>query len=200
MNVPPRICGPTQHKVKPTSDEVCCAFLSRPRFLFYFFILNSRIRKNQTRSLIPGIPPLVNLISQEYHPSYKAQVLQWSQQFYEAQLPQSHSITTMRSYFLIFTLPILLFEIGSATTTNNSPQCRCLPSDSCWPKANEWNAFNTSLSGKLLAVRPVASVCHDPAFNEAACQKVNASFSFSLWRSNQPGTLQVDRKSKKTPL
>lgn len=101
-----------------------------------------------------------------------------------------HAVQPMRSYFLTFTLSIILFKIGSATTTNNNPQCRCLPSDSCWPNSSEWNAFNISLSGKLLAVKPVASVCHDPAFNEEACQEVNASFAFSLWRSNQPGKLQ----------
>lgn len=97
----------------------------------------------------------------------------------------------MNSTYLIFTLFTLLFQIGSATTTYNQPQCRCLPSDSCWPKDAEWTAFNASLSGKLLAVKPVASVCHDPAFSETACQEVNTFYTSSLWRSDQPGKSQV---------
>ena len=72
----------------------------------------------------------------------------------------------------------------------NPSHCRCRPADPCWPSATEWQALNATLAGHLQAVRPVASVCHDPAFDAAACAAVTSSTHDSTWRAAEPGAMQ----------
>lgn len=76
--------------------------------------------------------------------------------------------------------------IGAARSTN----CRCRPTDSCWPSSKEWSALNNTIHGKLAAVRPVASVCHHAEYNADACKIVTSLWSDSVWRSAQPGAVQ----------
>ena len=67
-------------------------------------------------------------------------------------------------------------------------RCRCQSTDRCWPSPREWTALNALVNGNLLALRPVASVCHDPTFDEAVCENVSASYTSAAWRADQPGT------------
>jgi hypothetical protein len=66
--------------------------------------------------------------------------------------------------------------------------CHCQPSQSCWPTASEWVALNASINGNLVSVVPVASPCHVPNYNAAACAVVMVNTHDSLYRSAQPGT------------
>lgn len=57
---------------------------------------------------------------------------------------------------------------GGASTR----ECRCFPGDACWPSAHQWDAFNKTLGGKLVATIPLASPCHNDdfePFNNATC-------------------------------
>ncbi|KAF6831781.1 FAD binding domain-containing protein (isoamyl alcohol oxidase) [Colletotrichum plurivorum] len=55
--------------------------------------------------------------------------------------------------------------------------CRCLPGDACWPSTDLWNALNTTVGGKLIATVPIGSVCHDPNYDEAACNALKESWT-----------------------
>ncbi|RAL15195.1 FAD-linked oxidoreductase easE [Aspergillus homomorphus CBS 101889] len=68
--------------------------------------------------------------------------------------------------------------------------CRCQPHEPCWPRSEEWAGLNASLNGVLSSVRPVASVCHDPTFNETACTELHQLAVDSGWRAAQAGALQ----------
>jgi hypothetical protein len=57
-----------------------------------------------------------------------------------------------------------------ARSENKSP-CRCFPGDSCWPTADQWDEFNKTLGGKLIATIPIASACHLDAFESYNAQK-----------------------------
>ena len=69
----------------------------------------------------------------------------------------------------------------------NSHQCRCRPHEPCWPSEQQWQTLNSSIDGNLEAIRPIASVCHEPTFDDDACQEVTAMAHNSTWRSSQPG-------------
>ncbi|KAI2615790.1 FAD binding domain protein [Hypomontagnella submonticulosa] len=45
--------------------------------------------------------------------------------------------------------------------TECNQQCRCFPGDACWPGPADWDSFNKTLGGKLIATVPIASPCHD---------------------------------------
>jgi len=63
---------------------------------------------------------------------------------------------------------------ATAATTNASRECRCFPGDACWPSEKEWSSFNSTVGGKLVKTIPVASVCHDPHYDAAACEALRA--------------------------
>ncbi|GAQ11669.1 hypothetical protein ALT_8990 [Aspergillus lentulus] len=48
-------------------------------------------------------------------------------------------------------------------------ECRCLPSDSCWPSPASWAALNSTVGGRLVATVPIGSPCHDPTYDATAC-------------------------------
>ncbi|KAF4427081.1 FAD-linked oxidoreductase sor8 [Colletotrichum fructicola] len=55
---------------------------------------------------------------------------------------------------------------------DSNATCRCFPGDDCWPTAAEWDAFNTTVGGRLIATVPIGAVCHDSSFgsyDEAKC-------------------------------
>ncbi|KZV95768.1 FAD-binding domain-containing protein [Exidia glandulosa HHB12029] len=52
------------------------------------------------------------------------------------------------------------------------PRCKCMPGDLCWPNRDEWAAFNATVGGHLIATVSLASPCHDPHFDDGACEKL----------------------------
>ncbi|KAF2185562.1 FAD/FMN-containing protein [Zopfia rhizophila CBS 207.26] len=63
----------------------------------------------------------------------------------------------------------------------------CLLSDPCWPSLSDWKTFNQSISGRLVASRPAAAVCHRENYNEALCATARSNWTSSDWRTAQPG-------------
>ncbi|KAL4930147.1 uncharacterized protein BDV17DRAFT_49474 [Aspergillus undulatus] len=87
----------------------------------------------------------------------------------------------------------LLLLLTSLAYAGPQPfHCRCRPHQSCWPSPEEWNALNASVNGYLVAVRPVADVCHDGGEQSEACQTVQALWTNSTWRAAQPGAVQYE--------
>ncbi|KAG9113669.1 hypothetical protein FRC07_007765 [Ceratobasidium sp. 392] len=66
----------------------------------------------------------------------------------------------------------------------------CTASQECWPSSSVWSSFNASVGGRLVAPRPPAWPCHDPDYDEAACQNVKANWNNSFWRANQTGAME----------
>ena len=66
----------------------------------------------------------------------------------------------------------------------------CTASEPCWPSSKTWVAFNSSIGGRLVAPRPPAWHCHDPNYEEAACNEAKANWQSSFWRSNQTGAME----------
>ena len=61
----------------------------------------------------------------------------------------------------------------------STPTCRCIPSDSCWPTPQTWQAFNATIGGRLIATIPIGSPCHDDEFatyDAQACKDLQAEW------------------------
>ncbi|KAL4779280.1 FAD binding domain protein [Aspergillus varians] len=54
----------------------------------------------------------------------------------------------------------LLHLLGSLQHSIAAPACRCFPDDPCWPSRQQWNEFNATVNGNLIATIPMGSVCH----------------------------------------
>lgn len=76
------------------------------------------------------------------------------------------------------------------------PSCRCFPGDRCWPTAEQWSAFNQTVSGRLIATIPIGSPCHSSqygAYNEAQCTELQ-----SVW--GEPETHIASSSSVMAPF
>ncbi|KAL8881457.1 MAG: hypothetical protein Q9198_001347 [Flavoplaca austrocitrina] len=69
------------------------------------------------------------------------------------------------------------------------PPCRCLPGDTCWPKAQEWAELNRTVNGQLIATVPVAAPCHDPIYNAAECSKIRELWAFPNYHEESPSSI-----------
>ncbi|KAI8960805.1 FAD binding domain protein [Daldinia sp. FL1419] len=64
--------------------------------------------------------------------------------------------------------------------TFRRPRCRCFPGDPCWPSSDEWNSFNNTIRGRLIATVPIASPCHDTfpgvSYDADKCAEIRANW------------------------
>lgn len=67
----------------------------------------------------------------------------------------------------------LILESGIVTATSS---CRYLPSDAGWPSLAEWNQFNSTVGGRLVATVPLGSPCHDPTYVAAECASLQSQW------------------------
>ncbi|CAE6399460.1 unnamed protein product [Rhizoctonia solani] len=65
----------------------------------------------------------------------------------------------------------------------------CTANQTCWPSPDTWSALNWSVNGQLVAPRPPGWVCHDPNYDETACNNVKTDWNNSFWRTDQPGAM-----------
>ena len=69
---------------------------------------------------------------------------------------QEQKICSVRR-MLEFSILTLSTLVDSAVALHEHEKCRCLASDACWPTAEEWNRFNQTVGGRLLAPKPTGS-------------------------------------------
>ncbi|KAF4774728.1 hypothetical protein HER10_EVM0002847 [Colletotrichum scovillei] len=85
---------------------------------------------------------------------------------------------------LVRALSVLNFAVG--TIASNS-SCKCAPNDACWPSTSDWQQFNATLSGKLIATKPVAISCYPgPDYDAALCASVMVDWYKGEWMSSHP--------------
>ncbi|GBE81597.1 Uncharacterized FAD-linked [Sparassis crispa] len=103
----------------------------------------------------------------------------------------------LRSRSLVSTLLLAFAAFGVHAQTNEdssyTPNYVTLSSPS-WPSAASWNALNSSVGGKLSALRPWTAVCYasDPLFDESSCQTVLSNYSSDTTREAHAAALLWD--------
>jgi len=97
----------------------------------------------------------------------------------------------------LLTLVLLRVQVSSATTALNSDGklCKTIPGDSEWPSVDDWDAFNATIGGKLVTPFQLGRVCHNPDYDEVACNYIREQwvqphlqfvFTLSLTRLTPP--------------
>ena len=90
------------------------------------------------------------------------------------------------SLFLFKVLALFLLNTSSnASPTQSRRHCRF--GDTCWPDESTWQAFNHSISGRLVRTYPAAAVCHGQTYDAVECKVAKAKWDNSFWRTNQTG-------------
>ncbi|KAI1453180.1 FAD/FMN-containing protein [Annulohypoxylon moriforme] len=86
-----------------------------------------------------------------------------------------------------FSLLILGTDFSLRNVAATPISCKCAPEDNCWPSTADWENFNTTVSGKLIATQPVALSCYPGAnYDEKACAAVLTGWSNSSYVSENP--------------
>jgi hypothetical protein len=89
---------------------------------------------------------------------------------------------TMRQSVSLLALAASL--AAAAPSAPRSCECRNIPGDAGWPNAAQWSSLNSTVNGRLIATVPLAQVCHDPFYDEEACNAVREAWG--------PVTAQTD--------
>lgn len=82
----------------------------------------------------------------------------------------------MKPATLSTVLPSFLLFASRVTAGVTAQDCHCLPGESCWPSETRWAQLNSTVGGRLVKVVPIGSVCHDPYYDEAECNKLRANW------------------------
>ncbi|KAM7210500.1 hypothetical protein V8F06_014113 [Rhypophila decipiens] len=56
---------------------------------------------------------------------------------------------------------MFVFAGAASFTSARAAQCRSFPGDKSWPLAKDWDAFNKTVGGRLIATPSIGAVCHD---------------------------------------
>ncbi|KAF2259787.1 FAD binding domain-containing protein [Lojkania enalia] len=102
-------------------------------------------------------------------------------------------------------ISLLSLAVASpAPAAASPPRCKVLPGDAAWPKTADWNYLNKTVGGSLTATVPLASVCHDPNYDEEKCNDLKARWHMPIVHEDSPtalmsGYFQTDKCSPFTP-
>lgn len=82
---------------------------------------------------------------------------------------------------------MLIFRLGLAIA---EPYCKPIAGSPDWPAQSEWQAFNESISGRLIAPVPPGVVCQplSPLYNNDSCQLLYSQWSNSTFHAQNPFT------------
>ncbi|CCF36587.1 FAD/FMN-containing isoamyl alcohol oxidase MreA [Colletotrichum higginsianum] len=75
------------------------------------------------------------------------------------------------------TFLLLTHHSAGRLVAADAENCRCFPGDPCWPTDSHWTKLNSTLGGRLIRTVPIGAPCHDPNYNEEACQAVRAAWN-----------------------
>lgn len=75
---------------------------------------------------------------------------------------------------------------------HSTPQlyCKPIPGSPDWPSVSQWQALNSSISGRLIVPVPPGLVCqtNSSSYNIAECGNVLSKWSNSSWHASDPFT------------
>jgi len=68
----------------------------------------------------------------------------------------------------------LIFALGllGLATTSDANNCRVFPDDKAWPSEKDWNALNKTVSGRLVATVPPATIPTTMLSSAHFCRKI----------------------------
>ncbi|CAK4031503.1 isoamyl alcohol oxidase [Lecanosticta acicola] len=81
-----------------------------------------------------------------------------------------------------------IIAIASSAATSRGQECKCIPSQPCWPSEATWSStLNTTVAGQLIRNEPVALPCYPgPAYNAASCAKIQTHYGKASFQEEGP--------------
>lgn len=60
---------------------------------------------------------------------------------------------------------LTLFVVLNGAASGKAHECRCVASEDCWPNDTEWDAFNKTVGGRLIAPKPTGRLSLHASIN-----------------------------------
>lgn len=97
----------------------------------------------------------------------------------------------------VFTTVALTSLLQSAVHSAPQPYCKPIVGSSGWPSVSEWQALNTSVSGRLLAPDPPGLVCqsNSSVHSNEACASLAQQWTNSSFHASEPFTTDYNDDS-----
>ncbi|KAF1847676.1 FAD-binding domain-containing protein [Cucurbitaria berberidis CBS 394.84] len=75
---------------------------------------------------------------------------------------------------------VTALTLFGAVLANVQPSSRCktFPGDKAWPSKAEWNNFNRTVGGQLVATVPLGTPCHGASFDNATCESLKSQWQY----------------------
>ncbi|KAF2759926.1 FAD-binding domain-containing protein [Pseudovirgaria hyperparasitica] len=81
-------------------------------------------------------------------------------------------------FFLSFIVLVAAIARKHGNWPSRTSQCRTIPGDTSWPDSKAFDDFNKTVNGRLISTVPIASVCHQPDFDQAQCDALRNVWFF----------------------
>ncbi|KAK8062937.1 hypothetical protein PG997_015034 [Apiospora hydei] len=81
------------------------------------------------------------------------------------------------------------FVTSTRAPARSVPQCHVLPGDPGWPSTPAWDALNATVGGRLIKTIPLAALCHDPQYDEVACQELRDKWTLATTHYESPSSV-----------
>ncbi|KAI5847055.1 hypothetical protein DFP73DRAFT_592899 [Morchella snyderi] len=106
---------------------------------------------------------------------------------------------------LLFGAIAAFFDITSAAAVHKPhtvSSCKVSPADAAWPSESDWAALNTTVSGRLIKVVPLASVCYEsePDYDAEKCTYVTDNWMSASLHVSDPASIMAPLFSNNTCL
>jgi hypothetical protein len=72
----------------------------------------------------------------------------------------------------------IAYALLAAVYASATQKCRALPGDNAWPTESEWDKLNQTVGGRLVSTIPLGQPCHDPHYDEVACNTLKEQWKF----------------------
>ena len=79
----------------------------------------------------------------------------------------------------------------SAAQETPGQKCKCGPTDNCWPSIDVWDELNSTVSGRLIKTVPLGSVCHDPTYDQQACNALKTQWNQPLLHQDSSSSVMM---------
>jgi hypothetical protein len=86
------------------------------------------------------------------------------------------------------TYAVLVILVSIADGIPEARVCKSVPGSASWPSQVQWDAFNDTISSRLIKPTPPAAVCHRgwPTYDSEDCKVVREGWNASALHSNDP--------------
>ncbi|KAF2127476.1 FAD-binding domain-containing protein [Dothidotthia symphoricarpi CBS 119687] len=94
----------------------------------------------------------------------------------------------MPRFTLVLACTLLCATFASCQSAS---RCKAFPGDEAWPSESEWDVFNTTVGGRLIATVPLGAPCHGSDFDATTCNDLKSQWQYEEIHYNSSSSVMA---------